>query len=246
MPPLLTVSGRDVLFAHWPVEPSALRPQVPDPLTVDTFDGSAWVSALALENVGVAPGSLGPLSVEVPTPQLNLRTYVSHEGDGGVYFHSLDTGDRVAAELGRRAFGLGFHFARSRIRRAGDVLRFNSRRERNEGPDAVFRARYRPEGTASELEPGSVAAFCTERDRYFIPPGEGGATLPLAGASGDGSLVVGRITRDPWQVSPVDATVRANTLFEANGLPAPDGDPVLCYSPGFEMGVEPVELRDVR
>ena len=245
MPPLCTVSGRDVLFAHWPVDPSALRPQVPEPLAIDTFDGSAWVSALALENAGVAPGSLGSLSVAVPTPQLNFRTYVSHDGDEGVYFHSLDTGDRAVAELGRRAFGLAFHAARSRIRRTGDTLRFSSRRTRAEGPDAVFRARYRPARSTGGVEPGSVAAFCVERDRYFVPPGEGGAALPGAGATGDDALVVGRITREPWQVSAVDATVRANTLFEATGLPSPAADPVLCYSPGFEMGVEPVELRGV-
>jgi hypothetical protein len=53
---LLTVVGRDTLFAHWPVAADALRPHLPDGLAVDTYDGSAWVSALALEVAAVRAG----------------------------------------------------------------------------------------------------------------------------------------------------------------------------------------------
>jgi uncharacterized protein YqjF (DUF2071 family) len=57
---LLAATGRDVLFAHWPVDPGTLAPSVPEPLDVDSFDGSARVSVLALENRAVAPGSVDP------------------------------------------------------------------------------------------------------------------------------------------------------------------------------------------
>lgn len=42
MPPRFTVVGADVLFAHWRVDPAAVDAVIPDDLTVDTFDGSAW------------------------------------------------------------------------------------------------------------------------------------------------------------------------------------------------------------
>jgi uncharacterized protein YqjF (DUF2071 family) len=57
MPPLFTVVGADVLFAHWRVDPDAVAAALPPDPTVDTFDGSAWVSALALENRSVSPDS---------------------------------------------------------------------------------------------------------------------------------------------------------------------------------------------
>lgn len=237
MPPLLTVTGRDVLFAHWPVDPDVLAPHVPDPLSVATRDGRAHVGALALENVGIAPGSLPVPRLGRPFPQLNLRTYVEYGDTSGVYFLSLDSGDRLGAAVGRRAFGLPFHHAESRVRRAGDTVRFSSHRRRD-GPDAVFQARYRPDGPTSTAEPGSHEAFCIERFRYLFPGGE--AARALTGVAAD-DVVVGRIEREDWTLRPVDASLRTNTLFEAAGLPAPAAEPELRYSPGFEMAVQAPE-----
>ena len=41
-----------------------------------------------------------PVPVSRPFVQVNLRTYVRFDGDPGVYFLSLDAGNR-AAEIGR-------------------------------------------------------------------------------------------------------------------------------------------------
>ncbi|MBB6645904.1 YqjF family protein [Halobellus ruber] len=271
MPPRFTVVGSDVLFAHWPLDPEAVDALLPADLAVDTFEGSAWVSALALDTVGynylkifdtpgcrnpsrdysrqyenrsAAPGSLRlRAALERGVPQLNFRTYVTRDGDDGVYFLSLDTGHRAAAAAGRGVFGLPFHHARMRLTRRDGRITFRSRRE-GEGSAAVFQARYRPEGERYRAEPGSLAGFCIERYRYFLPAAEAGgaAALRTAGADRAGTIV-GRIDRDPWKLRPVDATVRGNTLFEAAGLPAPDGKPVVHYSPGFEMGVLGEEVR---
>lgn len=51
---------------------------------------------------------------------------------------------------------------------------------------------------------------------------------------------VGELDREPWDHRPVDATIRETSLFEAADLPAPTTDPVVHYSPGFEMRVEPL------
>jgi uncharacterized protein YqjF (DUF2071 family) len=242
MPPLLTVTGRGVLFAHWPLDPAAVEPLVPDPLSVATYDGRARVSALALENVAVAPGTLSvPRGLHRGFAQLNLRTYVEHGDESGVYFLSLDSGSRLGAAVGQRAFGLPFRPARARIRRAGDTVRFTSRRRTDAGDAAVFAARYRPDGEAYAAEPDSIEAFCIERVRYLLPAREATAALPGDGSDG---VVVGRIERDPWELRPVDATVRTNTLLAAAGLPEPDAAPELRYSPGFRMGVLPPETRD--
>jgi uncharacterized protein YqjF (DUF2071 family) len=41
MLPQIRLVGRNVLFVHWPVDPSLLRDRLPDPLDVDTAAGSA-------------------------------------------------------------------------------------------------------------------------------------------------------------------------------------------------------------
>lgn len=235
MPPVLTVTGRDVLFAHWPLDPATVEPHVPDTLDVETFDGSAWVSVLALENRGFGPGSMRlPRPLEQGTPQLNCRTYVTRDGRPGVYFFSLDTGEWLPATVGRRAFGIPFHRARMRMTRRGDEVTFRSRRAGD--PPAVFRARYRPTGETYRAEPDTIEAFCIEHFRYFLPAGED----RRVGARADGSVRVGELDREPWTLRPVDAGIRENTLFEAAGLPAPTTDPVVQYSPGFTMRIEPL------
>ena len=215
-------------------------PGAPGPLEPDVHDGSAWVSVLALES-----GLGGPALPGRWFPQLNVRTYVTVDGEQGVYFRSLETGRRAAALAGRRAFGLPFRRARMRTTRRGDRVTFRSRRAVDDEPVAAFRARYRPDGDAYEATPGSLEAFCVERFRYYIPAGgdhRAGLLRRLA-PQADG-VAVGRIQRKPWTLRPVEATIHENTLFEAFDLPTPTADPTLLYSPGFEMGVEPLRGRD--
>lgn len=245
---VLTVTVRDALFVHWPVDPDALDAHVPDPLAPDRFDGSAWVSAVALEN-RVSPGPTplaGPLRRRFP--QLNLRTYVTLDGESGVYFFSLDSGRRLAAAVGRRVFGLPFTHARVRLTRRGDAVTFRSRRRGT--PPARFAARYRPTGETYRAAPGTLEAFCVDHVRYYLPAAadrRAGAIRSLDadrdGRGGTGGVRIGTIERDPWPLRPVDATIRRNTLFEAAGLPAPTADPVVGYSPGVEIAVGPVAAR---
>jgi uncharacterized protein YqjF (DUF2071 family) len=158
---LLTVAGRDVLFAHWPVDADVLEPHVPDVLSLETFDGAAWVSVLALENSAVGLGT-GPSSALALAPQLNLRTYVTHGGESGVYFLSLDSGRRLTAAV----FG-------ARYRPDGPVF------EADPGTLEAFcveRFRYFfPPGEDRRIDPlrssnGAVRAGTIDRDPWRLRP----------------------------------------------------------------------------
>lgn len=239
----LTVRVRDVLFAHWPLDPDALDARVPDPLVPDTFDGSGWVSAVALENRVSPDATAIPRPLRRRFPQLNLRTYVTVDGEAGVYFLSLDSGRRLPAAVGRRVFGLPFRHARMRITRRDGAVAFRSRRRGP--PPARFGARYRPTGDVFRADAGTLAAFCVEHTRYCVPAAEDprpGVVRSLDADGADG-VRVGTIERDPWPLRPVDATVRRNTLFGAADLPTPDADPVVHYSPGVEITVGPLGGR---
>ena len=61
---------------------------MPEPLEVATFDGDAWVGALAHEVELRAGGR----RVAGPFPRLNVRTYVRHGDQPGVYFLGPQTG----------------------------------------------------------------------------------------------------------------------------------------------------------
>lgn len=220
-----------------------LGQRVPEPLAPATYDGAAWVSVLALTYgaVEVGPARLGTFD---GVPQLNLRTYVRADADTGVYFLSLDTDRLALATAGRRLFGLPYHHATMRATKRDGRIAFRSRRRGRETPAAVFQARYCPTGSTYRAEPGTLESFCVESFRYYLPASEDRRIGALrSGDAADDEVWVGTISREPWTLQQVAATIRRNTLFEAAGLPAPTCEPVVHYSPGFEMAVEPVEPR---
>ncbi|MFC6942650.1 YqjF family protein [Salinirubellus sp. GCM10025818] len=177
-------------------------------------------------------------------PQLNFRTYVTMDDEPGVYFLSLDSGRRAPAAVGRRAFGLPFHHARMRMTRRGDEITFQSQRDGDHSSQAVFQARYRPTGEPYQAAPGTLEAHCVEHFRYYLPaPEDRRANVLRAFGSEQNEMYVGTIEREPWELRPATATIRRNTLFEAAGLPTPTMDPVIQFSPGFEMAVGPLDTR---
>src|SRR4051812_2155420 len=78
----------DLFFAHWPVAVADLRPHVPAALEIDTCDGTAWVSLVAFRLERIRRRWLPSLGFVTNALELNLRTYVHHQGEPGIYFLS--------------------------------------------------------------------------------------------------------------------------------------------------------------
>ncbi len=53
----------DLLFAHWPVAPQALRALIPPHLEIDTFAGQAWLGVVPFRMSGVRPRGVPPCLV---------------------------------------------------------------------------------------------------------------------------------------------------------------------------------------
>ena len=45
-PWVMTLMWHDLLFAHWPVPAAELQHLIPTPLTIDTFNGQAWLAVV--------------------------------------------------------------------------------------------------------------------------------------------------------------------------------------------------------
>ena len=102
----------DLLFAHWPVPLDVLRPLIPAGLELDTFDGQAWLGVVPFRMEDVGPRFLPAPPGPGAFPELNVRTYVTRRGRGGVWFLSLDAASRLAVEGARAAFHLPYVHAR--------------------------------------------------------------------------------------------------------------------------------------
>ena len=161
---------RTVLFANWPVDPAVVDAHLPDRLTVDTYEGDAWLSVVPFTNVAVRPKGL-PASLGFALPELNLRTYVTRGENEGVYFFSLDA-DGLLGVAGARLFHhLPYYVADIDLAAENGAVRFTNRRKHPGARPNVFDATYEPVG---------------ERFRGESPP----ARTYLRASIGSGMLVV--------------------------------------------------------
>ncbi|WP_251343628.1 YqjF family protein [Haloplanus halophilus] len=217
----LEMGWRHLLFENWPVDPAVVDAHLPDALTVDTHDGDAWLSAVPFTNVAVRPRGL-PARLGLPLPELNLRTYVTRDGDPGVYFFSLDAAGLLGV-IGARCFQhLPYYYARISLDAADGTVRFASRRRHPGARPAAYDATYRPTGPGFAAPEDPLARFLVERYRFYTQ-------------SPDGALRYADVDHDPWTLHPATATVTRNSLLEANGFARPSSTPTYYYSPGVDV-----------
>ena len=77
---------RELLFAHWVVDASVVRPLIPAGLQLDLFEDRCYVGAVPFLMERVTPRLVPPLPGLHAFPELNLRTYVTLGGKPGVWF----------------------------------------------------------------------------------------------------------------------------------------------------------------
>ena len=214
----------DVLFCSWPYPVAALRPLVPAGLDVETYEGSAWVSLVALSMDDVHLRGLPPIPFTTGFAELNLRTYVTCNGRPGVYFIAIDCPNLLCSWIGRTVFHTPYEDAEVTLASEGDGWLFSSARD-----GAVrFAASYHPIGEWYTAAPGSLDAFLTDRYAMFVQ-------------TDHRRLLLGAIQHAPWPLQDVTVDLSWNVALEAAGLPAPKGQPVERYSAGTNTIVWPLE-----
>jgi uncharacterized protein YqjF (DUF2071 family) len=211
-----------LLFAHWPVDPAALRRVVPAAIPIDTFDGAAWLGITPFEVRALRLHGAPPLPVGSRFPELNVRTYATIGGRAGIHFLSLDAGSRPAVAAARLAYRLPYFPARMTIERCADGLAFGSRR--TGGPIAEFEATYAPAGPVFAAAPGTLEHFLTERYcLYTLSP--------------RGRVLSADIHHRPWPLQPAAATLHRNTMTAPAGLALPRVEPLLHFAARLDVVV---------
>ena len=212
-PWLMRQTWVDLLFAHWEVDASALAPQVPAPLQLDTFEGKAWVGVVpfAMHDLGIR--SLPGVPTATDFLELNVRTYVRCNGKKGVYFFSLDASSQLAVTGAKTAFGLPYHHAQMSLTKENDWISYES--DRDNGARS-FRARYRPVTEPAPPMPGTLEHFLTER--YALMNVVGGKVSSVD------------IHHAPWPLQRAEAVIETNTIAGEAGVALPDSPPLLHYA----------------
>ena len=215
----MTQVWEDVLFAHWRVDPDALRRILPAAIApwLDTYDGAAWLGVVPFEITTLRPRGI---RAGLRFPELNVRTYCTVGGKPGVYFFSLDAANRLAVAGARLTYRLPYFPAEMRIDRDGSQIAYESRRTR--GRAAELRIRYAPAGDVFTARPGTLEHFLVERYCLYVA---------IRGRAWRAD-----IDHPPWPLQQATASIERNTMAPL----ALSGEPLLHYAARQDVQVWPL------
>ena len=164
---------RHLVFLHWRVAPEQLQVHLPQGLTVETFDGAAWLALVPFAMERVRPW----WSPAVPGIswflETNVRTYVRHEnGLSAVWFFSLDANCRLAVRIARTFWSLNYIDCKmsQEIDQQSGILKYSG--QRSCAPADVYDITCQlPAASPQPAEKGSLEHFllvADSREQVFV------------------------------------------------------------------------------
>jgi uncharacterized protein len=225
--PVMEHAWETLTFVHWRYPVEQVQALLPDGLTVQPYDGSAWV--------GLVPFHIEVRLPHLPTvawgsrfPETNVRTYVTDRtGRYGIWFLSLDAARLGAVVVARSTYGLPYLWdamhVDGQIRAVGDEVTYTSFR-RWPGPRAAHcRVRLRVGEAYAPEELGELDHFLTARWTLFAARAYG--------------LTYAHAHHRPWRLHRAQLLELDESLTRAGGLPPPAGTPLVHCSPGVQVRI---------
>jgi uncharacterized protein len=226
---------QSLLFLHWRIAPEAIQALLPPGLTVDTFDGAAYIGLIPFTMRDVRP----VWSPSVPGlshfHEVNVRTYVHRDGQNpGVWFFSLDAANSIAVRIARALWHLPYHFARMNLQRDGGTVRYSSERLWPAPTPGNCEIHWQPTGTPQAAEPGTLDFFLAERYLLY--------------AFARQKLHCGQVYHTPYPLQSATLTHLDESLVSAAGLDAARSEggqknPLVHYAAGVQVEIFP--LREI-
>ncbi|HLJ09683.1 MAG TPA: DUF2071 domain-containing protein [Planctomycetaceae bacterium] len=230
---------RNLLFVHWRLPADLVRPLLPRELTLDTWEGDAWVGLVPFYMLRVRPRWSPPIPGISYFCETNVRTYVHFQGrDPGVWFFSLDASNSLAVRVARRRWHLPYFRAKMQHARRGDQVAYSSRRlwPGEAGPGCEIKLEAGPplgqlaSGhplPAGQAAPGTLEHFLIERYVLYAQPALG-------------KLLIGRVHHRPYPIRQVGALQLDETLLSAAGISRPATHSHLAFSDGVDVEIFPL------
>jgi uncharacterized protein YqjF (DUF2071 family) len=203
--PLFLARWDRTVFIHYAADGDLLQRQIP--FELELRDGRAFVSLVAFTLLRMRPRIGGRFSEWLFKPIathefLNVRTYVRHAGESGIFFLAEWLSNPLSVRLGPRTFGLPYKFGKLMYEhaRCGGEVR---------GEISASEGRLSYQGKIGDRrfapgDPGSLTEFMLERYTAFTCRGKRRRLF--------------RVWHEPWQQIPVDdIEVTADDLLARTG-----------------------------
>lgn len=235
---------------HWRVSEQELRPLIPAQLSLDTFDGDAWIGVVPFTMWGIRASFLPPIPGTSAFHELNVRTYVHFNGVPGVWFFSLDAAHRLAVWGARTFYHLPYFNAEMKLSQSGDRIDYSSvrRDEMTYGkffatdgsgfvadfeserfkslPPAQYSGSWNIGEPLAKAEPGSVEFFLTERYCLY--------------SYHRGQIYQSRIFHEPWPLRGATMNSYTSTMIESLGVVTGGDQPLLHYAESIAVDIWPL------
>ncbi len=204
--PLFYCDWVSALFIHFEIDPRVLQPHVPYPL--DCREGRAYVSLVAFTMQKLRPVYGGRLGAWICAPIaahefLNVRTYVQHDGEPGIFFLTEWLPNALSVLLGPPVFGLPYRYGRLNFQhdpRAGTISDTIAAAD-----SATHLAYHGSIDTAQALRPcsdGTLDAFLLERYTAYTRRAD--------------TLMYFRIWHPPWPQTKADVEFTDTSLLQTH------------------------------
>ena len=229
--PVMHQTWGKLLFMHWRISETLLRPHIPESLEIDTYGGSAWIAIapFTMWDVRALPPYVPPVPGLSALHELNVRTYVHHNGVPGVWFFSLDTNSHAAVLGARSIYHLPYYYADIELKEHGKTIDYRLDRDDDDEP-AAFKATWKIGDPLPQSQLGSKEFFLTERYLLY--------------AEHDDQLYRARIHHEPWPLQEAELKSWGSSMIEANRLRQPPGEPIVHYAEEIDVEIWYLEKVD--
>lgn len=228
--PIMRQHWGKLLFIHWPIDEKVLRPLIPAQLTIDSYDGSAWIGVIPFTMWGIRASFLPPIPGTSAFHELNVRTYVTLNGISGVWFFSLDAANRLAVWAARKFYNLPYFNAQMSLDQIDKTIHYSSTRQDARGAPAELKTTWAIGECLPRSFPGSIEFFLTERYCLY--------------SERHHELYRAQIHHHPWRLQSATLNSFNSTMIESHGLPTPTGDPLLHYAEELSVDIWPLKKAE--
>jgi uncharacterized protein YqjF (DUF2071 family) len=216
-----------LLVLHWVIPGAEVAPMLPPGLTLDTFEGKAYVGLVPFTMTGVRPVWFPRFPPVTDFDETNVRTYVHHNGaNPGVWFFSLDAANALAVRVARSMWRLPYHYSRMEMREDNGWIDYRADRLWPPPAPAHLHVRYRPNGPVQPAQPGTLEHFLAERYLLYAYKG--------------GHLYRGQVHHEPYPLQKAEAMDLDETLLSAAGIHRPDSAPLAHYASELNVRIFPL------
>ena len=219
-------SWRNLAFLHWEVPVEELELLLPEGLQPDLFQGKAYVGLVPFEMKNIRPAWC-PKALGFNFLETNVRTYVLHRNEPGVFFFSLDASSLTAVKIARWMWHLPYFHSGMTFSNEQTTYEYGLKRPNNIQSKIKIEAGQ----PLSPGQPDSLEYFLLERYLLFTQL--------------RGIILRGQVHHVPYPACQASLVDLEDQLLEVNGFTALNSSPdVVHFSTGVDVEIYSLKRTD--